>query len=377
MNKTKYIWLSAIRAAVKFSCFFGIFTLINTLFKQVPAGWSLAIMLFVLVSVTWIFYHENNRAKRRFIESDPSENPPSPKSVLRSADLIIDTAVCFLLSLCSAFAVGYSDIQAFFFAKTSIPDILQALLIGMLIGVVCFFVNWFTVYDVRKKWKRDKKLSSKNEILKIAAYLCFITVLYTIGFYIAMAYAVGLYTYIFLIKNYFWQILTILAIIIAASFFLIFFRRLSKRKKFISKLKKASVKFGYTLSPIKRPYLSLFRKTEGESFTITAHGKSYSCKLISGKRKTSPMIFSDQGFLLFQHIFRLGKHELFSLYSRYPYAFESDTKKRIIITAIPAKCYFKDTSGHMREIDTGETIGDYTIFSGKGFLNSLERDCLY
>jgi len=98
--------------------------------------------------------------------------------------------------------------------------------------------------------------------------------------------------------------------------------------------------------------------------------------LISGKRKGVPIIFSDQGFLLYKRTIRLGKSELFSIYSKYHYSFESDAKKCLIITCIPAQCYYKDASGHIRKIDTGETIGEYTVYSAKGFLGALDRDCL-
>ncbi|MGN1095486.1 MAG: hypothetical protein ACI4QR_03775, partial [Eubacteriales bacterium] len=114
----------------------------------------------------------------------------------------------------------------------------------------------------------------------------------------------------------------------------------------------------------------------GESFTITAYKKSYKCKMISGKRKNVSIIFTDEGSLLFRRIIHIGKKELFSIYSRYNYAFESDVKKCLIITCIPLHCYFKDSNGHMREIDTGEKIGEYTIFSSMGFLGALERNCL-
>ena len=133
---------------------------------------------------------------------------------------------------------------------------------------------------------------------------------------------------------------------------------------------------GFELSDIKKPYLSVFKKTAGESFTVTAYGKDYKCKMISGKRKNISIIFSDKDFLLFKRTVHIGKKELFSIYSKQNYAFESDVKKCIIITCIPLHCYFKDSNGYMREIDTGEKIGEYTVFSTHGFLGALERNCI-
>ncbi len=381
-QQIKYIFLNISRAIIKFLSFFVIFHTVNTLFKRFTEkynelnhpGWTLAIMLFVILSVEWVFYHYNNRAKKHFIESY-SENPRkknTPLQALLSLDFGTDTLVCFTLSLISAFIFEYSDLDRLFFENANFNPIAKKLLLGIMIGLIFFFVHWFTVYDIRKKWKRNKDSSSKYEILIIAAYLCGITVMYTIGFYLAMSYVPGLSAYIFLFKELFWYII----IIITASFLLINFNRIQKRKNFISKLKKLAAESNYELSHIEKPYLSIFKKMPGISFTITAHQKSYQCKLISGKRKNVPIIFSDQGFLVFRRMIRIGKSELFSIYSKYDYSFESDLKKCLIITCIPANCYFKDSTGHMRKIDTGEKIGEYTVYSSAGFLGGLERDCL-
>lgn len=383
MNKKLMCILSILRSTVKFICFLCIFHTVNTLFMRFTekfneenrSGWSLAIMVFVIISISWVFYHYNKRAKRCFLETFfLSENPRrrnTPIRTLLSLDFISDAAVCCLLSLVSPFIVRYVDLE-YFFEHTSLHSSVQRLLIGIFISMAFFLTQWFTVFDVRKKWLHNREISSKNEIFPIVAYLCFITVMYTIGFYIAMAYVPGLSAYIFIFKELVWEILLSIVLIVL----LIYFNRIQKRRKFISLLKKISAKENYELSTISKPYLSIFRKTEGVSFTIKAHNKTYQCKLISGKRKGVPIIFSDQGFLVFRRIIRIGKSELFSIYSKYEYSFQSTVKKCLIITCIPTRCYFKDANGYMRMIDTGEKIGEYTIYSPEGFLGALERDCL-
>ena len=383
-KKVKYIFLNISKSTVKFICFLCIFHTVNMLFMRYTekfneenrSGWSLAIMIFVAISVSWVFYHYNKRAQRCFLESCfLSENPRrrnTPIRALLSLDFISDAAVCCVFSLVSPFIVRYVDLEQLFFEHTSLHLSVQKLLIGIFIGMTFFLAQWFTVFDVRKKWIHNKEISSKNEIFIIAAYLCFITVMYTVGFYIAMAYVPGLYAYIFIFKELVWEILISIVVIVL----LIYSNRIQKRRKFISLLKKISAKENYKLSTISKPYLSIFRKTEGASFAIKAHNKTYQCKLISGKRKGVPIIFSDQGFLVFRRIIHIGKSELFSIYSKYEYSFQSAVKKCLIITCIPAQCYFKDANGCMRKIDTGEKIGEYTIYSPEGFLGALERDCL-
>ena len=380
-KQMKYIFLSIIRSIVKFFCFFAIFNTVNILFLvftekfnvENRSGWSVAILIFSALSVAWVFYHYNRRAKIHFIESlESTRKKNSPLRAILSLDFLTDISVCFVLSFISAFLFGYSDIETLFFGNTNLSPAVRKFLTGTFISLLFFFIGWFTIYDILKKWQKNKDISSKYEIIIIAAYLCAITVMYTIGFYLAMSYLPGLPAYIFLVKELFPYMLIILVV----TMFLIYFNRIRKRQKFISKLKKLAVQSDFTVSDIQKPYLSVFKRTNGISFTVTANQKSYDCKLISGKRKNIPIIFTDQGFLLFRRIIRLGKSELFSIYSKYDYQFESDTKKCLIITYIPKNCYFKNLSGQMRKIDTGEKIGEYTVFSAGGFLNALERDCL-
>lgn len=383
-TKINHTVRNCFRAVIKFFCFYGIFSAVNTLFlrfteqfnEENREGWSLAIMIFVMVSVSWVFYHFNKRAGTYFLEtcasSENAKKKISPIHTLQSLDFCSNLFVSCILSFISPFIIPYSDIERLFFKNASINPIVQKLLIGIFISTMFFFVEWFTIFDIRKKWARHKDISSKNELLMIPAYLGFITIIYSVGFYIAMAYVPGLAVYAFLFKELIFEILIAITIILL----LICFNRIQKRAKFIRKLKKASSESDYELSKIEKPYLSIFKKTAGASFTIKAHGKNYQCKLISGKRKGIPIIFTDQGFLLYKRIVRIGKSELFSIYSKYNYSFQSDVKKCLILTCIPTQCYFKDSSGYMRKIDTGEKIGEYTIYSSQGFLGALDRNCL-
>ena len=382
--KLKYVLLTVVRSTIKFFAFLAVFNIVNILFKRFTekynmenrSGWSLAILIFVILSVAWVFYYYNSRAKKYFLESCGTiaefRKKQSPVWAFRSIDFFADTTICFILSLITAFVFEYEDIETLFFEKVNLYDVLEKLIVGILIGLIFLFVQWFTVYDVRKRWFREKDIPLKYEIFIISGYLCLITVMYTVGFYLAISYVPGIPSYIFLFKEMFGVIVAL----IVAILILIYFNRINKRKKFISKLKKCVRESGFELSKIEKPYLSVFKKVRGASFTVTAHQKTYQCKLISGKRKGVPIIFSDQGFLVFRRIIRIGKTELFSIYSKYDYTFESDVKKCLIITCIPANCYFKDASGHMHKMDTGEKIGEYTVYNSQGFLGALERDCL-
>ncbi len=374
------------------------FTIINETLEDITAdmfrnsdvdlSWlSIVVMVFVIGSVSWAFYNFNGRAKKHFTETYVKGGNRKLQA-LKSADFIIDTSISAILAFVSAFAFGYENIQNALFGDLSVHIVIKKLAAGFLVVVSFFLINWFTVYDMRKKWLRgDIKQKSKDtnlipyvqiakEFFKIFGYLLFITYVYIFTFYILLAYVPGLLAIIVLLKPYYLQIIAGIAAIAAGDFLLVNLKRIRKRKEFIKNLKKSVSEHDFELSEIKKPYFSLFKQVAGASFAVTAHGKTYKCKLISGKSKSVHMIFGDNGLLLFKRGIIIAKRELFSIYSAYDYAFEGDVKKCIVLTCIPAKCYYKDASGRMREIDTGEKIGEYTIFSAQGFLRALEMDCL-
>ena len=123
MKKTTYLFLNLCRAAVKFVCFLAVFTAVNTLFlrfteqfnEESRVLWSVAIMIFVIVSVSWVFYHFNKRAQTHFLESRVStgnrHKKNSPIHALRSVDFWSDSLVCCTLSFVSPFLFHDADIQ--------------------------------------------------------------------------------------------------------------------------------------------------------------------------------------------------------------------------------------------------------------------------
>ena len=103
--KLKYVLLTVVRSTIKFFAFLAVFNIVNILFKRFTekynmenrSGWSLAILIFVILSVAWVFYYYNSRAKKHFIESCGSavefRKQKSPVLVLKSADFLADTYI--------------------------------------------------------------------------------------------------------------------------------------------------------------------------------------------------------------------------------------------------------------------------------------------
>lgn len=178
------------------------------------------------------------------------------------------------------------------------------------------------------------------------------------------------------------------------------------RRKFLKKLRARCKACGFELSDIKRPYASILRMRDGLSFTVTANGKRYACKMLAGLARHNAMSLSPDGVAHVIHVIGLrigarhaagmratfffardGKSdqmlharwfqhlELFRFTTKTDFSFESDTQKILIVNPVPF-ALFAGTEQRACPIDNGDTVGDYKIFAGTAFLNALERDCV-
>jgi len=177
-----------------------------------------------------------------------------------------------------------------------------------------------------------------------------------------------------LITKYLPQLLVVLAILLILIPSLVYSRKFRKRRKFIKALKKLCKEEKFELSPIRKSYN--FKTDEGESFTVKANGKTYACKLIASKKKLSNTTFYEDGTYVtrgsVKPFFRL---EVARLDTYVNYTFESEHPKVIILNPTP-KRIFVSHGGVTHELDVGDSVCGYKLYTGSSFLNALERDCI-
>ena len=67
--------------------------------------------------------------------------------------------------------------------------------------------------------------------------------------------------------------------------------------------------------------------------------------------------------------------EIIRLRFRSKYTFEIDGKgeRVILLNPVPRRVFFKQVGSPRQEMDNGDRVGDYTVYSGNSFLRSLER----
>lgn len=162
----------------------------------------------------------------------------------------------------------------------------------------------------------------------------------------------------------------------AVTLFFNYGRALRLRRRLVKRLLALCDAKGFAISPIKHPYLSLFRLVDGPSFTVVAHGKTYTCKFLSAaKSKKTELHFHKDGACRFVRIFYFRRRvELFRLQTDFHFDFEEEGKKLLIIDPMPRT--FLVDMGKSVHLTTGDKVWSYKIFSAGGFLGNLERDCL-
>ena len=67
--------------------------------------------------------------------------------------------------------------------------------------------------------------------------------------------------------------------------------------------------------------------------------------------------------------------EMFRSVSTFDYRFDAEGEKILLFNPVPTFLFRKAEDETSCPLDNGETVGEYKVFSGNGFLRALERDC--
>lgn len=356
--------------------------------------WLLPFFLFYSVARAYTLADKKGYAMTA--EIDGEEGPISWSSVLGSAYLIEMSTIVALYFIVPS-SIGYHASLAWLQA-TLIPAVVPAktTLLPFLIGYM--FLLALAHRSVRLEWQKMRAAEHLPHIRAQGGVIAFfqrklgvggllsalllLLVVYPLG-------VMGLYVLIFPFVSYgklllrYWPFVLGIVFAIAAIYYI---RALRKRRRLVVGLRRMCAQKGYTLSPIRRPYLSIFLPQSGADFTIQTDKDRYECKMI-GAVSANRMLFDMQGGVKMMHLvrfrflqhFRIGtnmltmENALFSV--SLDYAFESEHKKCLIICPTAPETVLTTNVGNA-PVDTGSRIGEYTAYSTTGFINAIDRDCL-
>ena len=154
-------------------------------------------------------------------------------------------------------------------------------------------------------------------------------------------------------------------------------RAVAKRRVFCRELEALCKSEGFECTPIKRRLISSFLWTDGESFRVKVHGKTYSCKLIGVARKRNEhLILRENGVCMFRRPVRLRGIELFSFVTTRDFRYDSDGAQKILIINPVPQNILTFRHGKWEDADNGDAVDEYKIFAGSAFLRALRSDVL-
>lgn len=262
------------------------------------------------------------------------------------------------------------------FGQADVLALAERLLIIAVTLPLVVGLNLASYIEARRIWIEEgaEKKGDPAPVLKLIKWLIMGTVMYCLGFFVLPYVIPTLLSVLHIVRVIeAWRILPVIAVVALAFVALTYLRALLHRRRFIRRLRRFCREQHFELSRIRYAYRSVFRQNSGASFTVVAHKKIYACKLIASVKRSNPIDLTDDGQCLHTFRFRF-KHmntELFRIVNTTDYQFEEKGTKILVVTPVPKKLFFD-----RREMDNGDRIGEYTVFSGGGLLGALERDCV-
>ncbi len=384
--------IAALRTVFLFLTFGLIATVSRLIFKgnlfdeemlspQAIGIWNSLFLLFIFESTVFAFNRHAGDSQRMFLEKyAKGQRFGKLKSIFLSVDFYIEFLCIALLSLILPLSFVYDCVGVALFQADY--GKLQVMLVVLPILLV---LDVFARLSVRSAWISDSmqvtSKKEKNEFSRTIKGVIMMGVVYCVA---SLVIPWGLPVFVTLgnlgagaiVFLYMALALLAVALFVVAAFYV---RAISKRKDFITRLKKYCREHSMMLSNVQKPYLSVFFQQKGIDFTLKCDDKIYDCKLVAGVFPTSPIVFSDEGEGVRQDTLRLFKINILHLNTRIDYHMNSHSegsKKIVIVLPVPKNIYVSVQGSSPRPADTGETMGEYTLYNATGFLNALERGSL-
>ncbi len=359
-------------------------------------------------SVSRMFALYDKDVMRRLLKMKPKKVTikKAVPLILHSPEFLTETASCTLFAVVASFFDAYYEIPGVF-RYTGAPEWLIPILPTLLIIPIFFLVGAWQKYEVMRRWHwldHIGNISSLDSIPRLIFNALLIILAY-IAVYPFAPMILMAYLSVFGIFGAFFDGMTVIGIIavIASVFLLIFLftmlHAIRIRKKLLKKLRKVCLSSGYELSPISRPYASLFKPTSECNFTLKKDGKTYSCRFVGSYLHRAPMYFVSDKHAFYLHRFGTKNHH-FDVMREFEYNFEGEGDKIIILNPVPKRAYAtqstyvdshwydddklasvigsknKKATDGARKLEPGDKIWGYVIYNTSSFIGAIDRGCL-
>ena len=342
--------------------------------------WHVFYMVLIFTSTLFAFHRHAPEERQAYLEKRTGVGLRAElKAVFSLFEFYVDCAVVTVLSLvmplglydCIGEALIGADFGKFPVALIAIPCLLVlTLIVHVSMGRVWLSDSLSSKEEKKKKHRGELFLTVKGIVFVVVSY---IAASYAITWFMPFLVTVanlggGMIVFLYL----FVALLIALAAVLAA----FFIRAMLKRKKFLTELKKICAEQGTALSKVQKPYWSVISQQKGTDFTLEKNGERYACKMVAAVFPSSPIAFADTGEGIRQDVLRIFNVHVLHMNTLIDYRMEDKGKKIVIVLPVPQKIYASIGGSTPAPADTGEVLGEYTLYTASGFLGALERDIL-
>ncbi len=380
----------------------------STLYLITGILFSLMYLFFILntVILTFAVYSKSNRLY--FTKEHPTPTEEQMGQFDRHEFRLMLVQVVVLTVCALAFPVEW-----FWFWLLQIPElsfltpIVTRLLWMVLVFALGLYMTQFAAVDARKKWVElptslaGKQFWKSMQDKKQRSYSYFRMVLRLLGYGLIYILTVPAVVLVFPILYTVFRVFALIAVqpwlllVVLVLPIFEYAKALFRRARYLRRLKRFAKKYGLGEVVVHRGFRSVFRDGKGYQFTLTVAKKTYCCRMLASVNRSNSVTLKENGQCVRRFSFHVPmpvmmkgafgqammlpqgssmERELFHITSVSDYRFEAKGKKILILNPVPRKGY-RMLEGEMPiTLDNGDTIGEYTVYSGNAFLRTLERD---
>ncbi len=300
------------------------------------------------------------------------------KNVFKTPTLICETTITHVIIALCAILGAFPHIGGMFFEKMPMSGYFPA----VVLTPVCFVLSLLSRYEAARCFY---KLDRENNIEKILNPLWFIArmviiaVLYPVAFPLAPILVYAIFSILAVIARIS-ALLTVLGLVIAVIFLLFLIwgisvlRGISKRKRFLKRLRCAADENGYLFYDLKNPYTSFVTSKNQCTFTLELDGKIYDCLIVSTLRRATPLVFTSPTGAHFLHQLGTKEHNI-SLNHNIDFYHMGIGEKIVIVDPVPKKVLVCENNNSKR-LYCADKIWGFTVHDADSFIGCVERKCL-
>jgi hypothetical protein len=358
--------------------------------------YAVVFSLFIFYSMARAIIASDHRLCLGYVEDIPDPRRNTFSAVLHSNVFLLEWIPAFVLCLTFSAPSGlFSPVYALL--GRCLPDVplfqgaLIVLIYGLLFGLLLIvahrsamkewdffhereFKRLMESFAIVRLFKRSTGLFCAFRKIVLLAFLYPFTSRYL---WIALLLFFCPIAALFIEEGIFWYIPTLIALLILIPIVHRYRRAMRARRALVKHFEEICREGGIDHTPIRHPVRSLFYPEAGADTTFTAGGVTYDVKIIPSINRHATVYFAPGHQMVIRHTFYFLRKgfELFHFDTTYSYAMEGDHKKLVVVCPNRARMFAAE-GGQTREIDTGDTLYGYTIYTATGFVNAIDRNCL-